>query len=596
MKAWMDDKEKLLITKHFSPDKIMLEWGSGGSTIEFSPQLKKYYSIEHNKEWYESVKNEISTLGYKNINYNFVPQNLLNNNDGRQSEYAQFKDYIDIVDKFNTKFDIVLIDGRARRLCAKKIIPYLNPGAIVIIHDWCVRDVYHCVTDYFDVLEYVDDTPQTIATFTLKDKPLPNAYNLNISGWERTNENYFKKNNKKMEISLIQRGRNNLKYLKWSYDSIRKNQGIHDVQICVADDASTDGTWDWCLEMMDKDPNFNAIKNEGPERLGHTILYDRLVNEVAKYEICMIYHADMYLCPGALDAIEKHLKDKTIVSLTRIEPPLHPDGPEKILMDFGVEPEEFKEEELLKFLYKQSHPTPSGLFNDDKITEGIFAPWAFYKKDFQEIGGHDPLYAPQSKEDSDIFNRFQLNGIKFIQTWHGCVYHMTCRGSRRNTVDKAKNIYEDSPEWLAQNQRSTRNFIRKWGHYVKHDTLMKPIIPSKYDIGIILSQKDPRLLNVLEPWCNNIYCDNDLRKHYITTEQKDTIIDLSKRVLPLDNEKNNEILITIGNAYSQQDLQYIFQLPEILKDSGEIGEFELGNLKIEIFNLNTFEHNLIRLV
>ncbi len=595
MKAWMDDREKLLITKHFSPDKVMLEWGSGGSTIEFSPQLKKYYSIEHNKEWYEDVKNEINILGYKNVNYNFVPQNLPNN-DGRQSEYTHFKDYIDIVDTFDTKFDIVLIDGRARRLCAKKIIPYLNPGAVVIIHDWCVRDVYHCVTDYFDVLEYVDDTLQTIATFTLKDNPLPNAYNLSMGGWERTNENYFKKTNNKMEISLIQPGRNNLKYLKWSYDSIRKNQGIHDVQICVADDASTDGTWDWCLEMMDKDPNFNAIKNEGPERLGHTILYDRLVNEVAKYEICMIYHADMYLCPGALDAIEKHLKDKTIVSLTRIEPPLHPDGPEKMLMDFGVEPEEFKEGELLKFLYKQSHSTQSGLFNDDKITEGIFAPWAFYKKDFQEIGGHDPLYAPQSKEDSDIFNRFQLNGIKFIQTWHGCVYHMTCRGSRRNTVDKAKNIYEDSPEWLAQNQRSTRNFIRKWGHYVKHDTLMKPIIPSKYDIGIILKENNFDLLNILEPFCSTIYADPHLIQDYIQFEQQNTIMNLHDRVKPLDNEKNNEILITIGNACSQQDLQYIFQLPEILKDSGEIGEFELGNLKIEIFNLNTFEHNLIRLV
>ena len=55
-----------------------------------------------------------------------------------------------------------------------------------------------------------------------------------------------------MKISLIQPGRNNLKYLKWSYDSIRKNQGEHDVEICVADDASTDGTWGWCLEMMDK--------------------------------------------------------------------------------------------------------------------------------------------------------------------------------------------------------------------------------------------------------------------------------------------------------------------------------------------------------
>ncbi len=248
-----------------------------------------------------------------------------------------------------------------------------------------------------------------------------------------------------MKISLIQPGRNNLKYLKWSYDSIRKNQGKHKVEICVADDASTDGTWDWCLEMMDKDPLFKALKWDGPERVGHTILYDRLVNEIATNDICMIYHADMYLMPGALDQIEHKLKDKTIVSLTRIEPPLHPDGPEKMLKDFGVEPELFKEEELLTW-FKDAQ-----LSQLTKVTEGIFAPWAFYKKDFQEIGGHDPLYAPQSKEDSDIFNRFQLNGIKFVQTWGGCVYHMTCRGSRRNTVDKAKNIYEDSPEWLAQN-------------------------------------------------------------------------------------------------------------------------------------------------
>ena len=41
------------------------------------------------------------------------------------------------------------------------------------------------------------------------------------------------------------------------------------------------------------------------------------------------------------------LKTKTIVSLTRIEPPLHPPGPEKILLDCGIEPEEFDEEMLL---------------------------------------------------------------------------------------------------------------------------------------------------------------------------------------------------------------------------------------------------------
>jgi len=391
-----------------------------------------------------------------------------------------------------------------------------------------------------------------------------------------------------MKISLIQPGRNNLKYLKWSYNSIRKNQGKHEVEICVADDASTDGTWDWCLEMMDKDPLFKALKWDGPKRVGHTILYDRLVNEIATNDICMIYHADMYLMPGALDQIEHKLEDKTIVSLTRIEPPLHPDGPEKMLMDFGVEPEEFKEDELLEW-FKDVQ-----LQQATKITEGIFAPWAFYKKDFQEIGGHDPLYAPQSKEDSDIFNRFQLNGIKFKQTWGGCVYHMTCRGSRRNTVDKAKNIYEDSPEWLAQNQRSSRNFIRKWGHFVKHDSLMKPIIPSLYDIGFILKNSNSNLLAGLEPWCSTIYINPDIIKSYVEIEKVNTIMDLNDRIKPLDNEKNNEILVEIdGNKFTEQDYNYLHQLSDIIKDSGEPGEFKLGNLNITIISLNTYEKDLI---
>ena len=390
-----------------------------------------------------------------------------------------------------------------------------------------------------------------------------------------------------MKISLIQPGRNNLKYLKWAYAAIRKNQGNHDVEICVADDASTDGTWQWCQEMMAKDDNFKAILNDTGKRLGHTILYDRLVNEVATNDIAMIYHADMYLMPGALDAIEREIEEKTIVSLTRIEPPLHPDGPEKVLLNCGVEPEEFKEQVVLDWYEKNKDAS--------KITEGIFAPWAFYRKDFQEIGGHDPLYAPQSKEDSDIFNRFQLNGVKFKQVWDGFVYHMTSRGSRRNTLDKAKNIYEDSPEWLAQNMRSTRNFIRKWGHFVMHDALLNPIVPPKYNVGVVLKNAKEILLNAIEPWTDNIYVDIDF-SNYIKTEQTNTIIDLSKRVLPIKSEVTNDIVLTIDcNTFKDEDFIYIQKLSRIIQDSGQTGKFQLGNIGIEIKKMTEYTKDLIKL-
>jgi glycosyltransferase involved in cell wall biosynthesis len=418
-----------------------------------------------------------------------------------------------------------------------------------------------------------------------------------------------------MKISLIQPSRNNLKYLKWSYDSIRKNQGDHEVEICVADDFSDkDDTWRWCQEMMEKDPLFKSIRNEGPTRLGHTILYDTLVNKVATNDICMIYHADMYLCPGALDTVENHMMPyqpdypasglpveriknlKTIVSLTRIEPPLHPDGPEKVLQDFGIEPEEFKEDELLEFI--------SNARMAKETTEGIFAPWAFWKSDFQEIGGHDAIFAPQSKEDTDIFNRFHLNGIKFIQTWEGFVYHMTCRGSRfaegatRNPNGEVFMKNRETDEWLAQNQKSTREFLRKWGHFCKHDALMKPIVPPKYDIGFIVKNCNVQLLETLEPWCSMVYVDESsdsaMCDNYIILESPNTSFDLYERIRPFDNEKNNEILVTIdGSNISQQDFQIIQQLSEIIQDSGEIGRFELGNLVIEVIQLNTYENNLI---
>ena len=393
-----------------------------------------------------------------------------------------------------------------------------------------------------------------------------------------------------MKISLIQPGRNNLKYLKWSYDSVRKNQGDHEVEICIADDFSNDGTWDWCQDIMKKDSNFKAIRNEGPTRLGHTILYDRLVNEVASHDICMIYHADMYLCPGAIDAIERYIKPKTIVSLTRIEPPLHPPGPEKILKDFGIEPEEFKEEDLLHFLYRNEKLL-------GRVTTGIFAPWAFYKKDFQEIGGHDELYAPQSKEDSDIFNRFQLNGVHFTQTWRGCVYHMTCRGSRfadgakRNPDGQVFMKNRETDEWLKQNQKATREFIRKWGHFVKHDEYLKPIIPPKYDIGLIIDNANKQLIEGLEPWCSTVYCDYNV-SDYI--EQENTSFDLYNKFLKYDDDKENEILVKLdGRNFTQQDYKYIQQLAEIIADSGEPGSFDLGNLHITINSLKTFEKELI---
>ena len=388
-------------------------------------------------------------------------------------------------------------------------------------------------------------------------------------------------------ISFIQPSRSNLKYLKWSYESIRKNLGYRH-EICMADDFSDDGTWKWMKEIAEKDANVKIHRNNGPTRLGHTILYDTLVN-MATNDIVMIYHADMYALPGLDEEILKHIKPGVVVSGTRIEPPLHPQGPEKVIQDFGIEPEEFQEQELLDW-YNRYSPK-------QETTEGIFAPWAIYKEDFQAIGGHDPLYAPQSKEDSDIFNRLHLNGVKFVQTWKGLVYHMTCRGSRFNPM-AGGGVGKDSPEWLYTTNKNMREFIRKWGTAVQHDEMMKPVVSPVYSIGFELTEAaDVNLIRALEPWCGYMVVPaREEIEQYIKEEQPNTDYHLDKKLhtdLPGIPMYDIRVRFNPWN-FTQESFNILQKLPDIIKDSGEEGqEFELDIFEISIDKMTEHQEDNI---
>ena len=294
----------------------------------------------------------------------------------------------------------------------------------------------------------------------------------------------------------------------------------------------------------------------------------------------------MVACKNLDYNILKHLEKGTVVTATRVEPPLHPAGPEKLTENFGIEVDEFDIEKW----YEKSE-----LLKSDKITEGIFAPWCMYKEDFLAVGGHDELFAPQSKEDSDLFNRFQLKGYKFIQPWDALVYHFTSRGSRFNK-HAGGSAGKNSEEWLHTTTKNGRNFTRKWGHFVLHTPTMKPIIPPKYNIGIILKNSSFDLLRALEPWCDNIYIEgyNHLAIPYFEEEKNNTTYDLSKRVLPYDNEKQNEILVELDRQkFTQDDFNNIQRLTQIIQNSGEIGEFKLGNIKVNIIQMNEYQNELI---
>lgn len=384
--------------------------------------------------------------------------------------------------------------------------------------------------------------------------------------------------------------KNNLRYLKHAIHYIKQNSFIeHNILVFI--DADNDGTEKWCIEN-----GIKFIKNQSKELFGIGNAYNLLVNK-AETDFVVIYHADMIMGKGFDIALYNNWKPKTVISATRIEPPLHPADPAKIVLDLGLWPETdikdgFKINEFNTFVEQNKK---------DITTNGIFAPWLIHKDDFNNVGGHDPIMKSHS-EDRDLFNRFLLNGCELIQSWKALVYHLTCRGGQFEHANETKDLTQKSGEWnkLAHNQ--TREFIRKWGNPPKYNEFQYPIITPKYNISFVVTHCNLQLLELLETWCDRIYIDDEmgvLLAAYYENEHKNTSYDLTKRILNTkhnDPKGENDIVVEFSaKNFTQQSFDMIQKLPEIIRESGEIGEFELDIFKITINSMIEYQNDLIYL-
>lgn len=379
-------------------------------------------------------------------------------------------------------------------------------------------------------------------------------------------------------ISFIIPSYNNLQHLKNVYASIQKHEPL--AEVILLDDGSTDGTWEWIQQQ-------NCIKYRSESRVGHTILYDKGI-ELATNKIVGILHADMIVGPNYSKNLLKHLQPKRVVCATRIEPPLHPEGKEKIIRDFGMDFDTLDIDSFEEYVRDLQ-------VIEGETTRGMFAPWILYRADFQAIGGHDPLFAPFPYEDSDIFQRWILAGYELIQSRDSFVYHLTCRGHRWN-----EQVGRDDEYYKQVSQKAARNYLRKWGSWIANDEYQYPVIKPKYNVTFVVKNCTLGMLEALEPWCDKIYIEDEMQvisHSYKEREQPNTKFDLSKRILTLGYSdpigENDVVLEFDAKQFTQQSFNIIQQLPEIIKESGEVGEFELDVFKVTINSLTEYQNDLI---
>jgi len=360
--------------------------------------------------------------------------------------------------------------------------------------------------------------------------------------------------------------KNNLRYLKPCIKSIQDNS-YYPNQIIVYVDQDTDGTVEWLREN-----NIKFIQNHKDTPKGIGFAYDSMF-QWADREYVIAFHADMILGPHA-DKYMMDIKTKNnIVCATRIEPPLHPAGQEKIVQDFGMWPEDLKLEEFRNFVRDNA---------SDKITKSIFAPWLIHRD--QHLG-HDPIFRSVF-EDADLFRRFKLYGYDLIQSWSAMVYHLTCRGGQFAHAEKMEDFQKKDEAWQINNSLSMYEYIRKWGGFLKQSDTLEPIPNVKYDIGLEItnSNKYANFFGQLEPYFDNLKIDGWDPRTYIKAASALSSFDIKSKFV---DQLTNDVIVSVDYNDLSVDIQSINQLinslPDILTyDVPEPGDYELGIFKLKV--------------
>ena len=250
---------------------------------------------------------------------------------------------------------------------------------------------------------------------------------------------------------------NNLEYLKIAVDSVRNNSYYKDAPFIVHAENCSDGTDEWLNKNGSKyNLEYYIDKNDIPLGIGGGMNFcaDRV-----KTEFIMFLHSDFYVTKNwdktLMDIFDKYPNEKMWVNSHRVEPnmfnnPSSRPGTVIVPKDiFGAYYHDFNKDHFEDWAQEFVKD------NDFEIPKGEGVSGLIRKTDWDEVGGNDPLFAPSSWDDMDLFLRMLKKDFKFVLTSKSLVWHFGARGSHRLEENDGKTSerqikaeYENRNKWL----------------------------------------------------------------------------------------------------------------------------------------------------
>ena len=259
---------------------------------------------------------------------------------------------------------------------------------------------------------------------------------------------------------------NNLPYLELAIQSVREHSYWKNAPFIIHAENCSDGTNEWLEDNAAQySLEYYIDKNDNPKGIGGGMNF---CADKVKTEYIMFLHSDFYVTPNwdleLMKVHEKYNDDKLWVNSFRIEPNMFNDkdrpGTHFVPKDaFGAYHDDFKPEGLLEYAKLIA------LKNDFEIPKGEGVSGLVKKSWWDQIGGNDPLFAPTSWDDYDLFLRMLNEGGRFLMPTKSIVWHFGARGSHR----LEENNNQSSERQRKAEQANAQKFYNKWGGLPKKD-------------------------------------------------------------------------------------------------------------------------------
>tara|TARA_B100001287_G_scaffold7015_1_gene5361 strand:+ start:3426 stop:4259 length:834 start_codon:yes stop_codon:yes gene_type:complete len=259
---------------------------------------------------------------------------------------------------------------------------------------------------------------------------------------------------------------NNLPYLKLAVKSVRTHSYWKDAPFIIHAENCTDGTNEWLRAMADQyDLTYYVDENDNPKGIGGGMNF---CAEKVSTEYINFLHSDFYVTKNwdleLMKIHDKYEDEKLWVNSFRIEPNMFGDndrpGTHFVPKEtFGAYYDDFNPKLMLDYAKQIAEK------NDFEIPKGEGVSGLVRKSWWDTIGGNDPLFAPTSWDDYDLFLRMLNDGGKFIMPTKSIVWHFGARGSHR----LEENNNQSSDRQKKAEQANAQKFYNKWGGLPKKD-------------------------------------------------------------------------------------------------------------------------------